>query len=104
MLASNNDVDRSVVTVLPPAPADPAAAAVQPEAVNPLLTRLLKIADSYLRENAFRQAIEIYFELVEKHPNTPEAEQARQRLAEIGEYYERWGEFRQARSLYERLL
>ncbi len=104
MLASSNNVDESVVTVLGPAPSAPAAVPVQPEAVNPLLTRLLKIADGYHAENAPRQAIEIYFELVENYPSTLEAKQAQRRLTEIGEQYEQSGEFRQARSLYERLL
>ena len=102
MLASSND--ESVVTVLDLAPSAPAAVPVQPEAANPLLTHLLRIADGYRAENALRQAIEIYFELVENHPHMPEAQQARHRLTEIGEQYERSGEFRQARSLYQRLL
>lgn len=104
MLASSNDVDESVVTVLDPAPTIPVAVPVQLEPANPLLTRLLKIADGYRAENALRQAIEIYFELVEHYPSTPEAREAWQRLTKIGEQYERSGEFRQARSLYQRLL
>ena len=104
MLATSNNVEESVVTVLSPVPPAPAVMPGQPESVNPLLTHLLRIADGYRAENALRQAIEIYFELVENHPDTPEATQANQRLTEIGEQYERSGEFRQARSLYKRLL
>ncbi len=103
MLATSYQVDESM-TILDSAPSAPAAVPAQPEAVNPLLTRLLKIADSYHAENAPRQAIEIYFELVENHPDTPEAQQAQRRLTEIGEQYEQSGGFRQARSLYQRLL
>ena len=104
MLANSYDVDESNVTVLDPVPAAPMALPVQPEAANPLLTRLLKIADGYRAEKALRQAIEIYFELAENHPATPAAQQAQKRLTEIGEQYERSGEFRQARGIYERLL
>jgi tetratricopeptide (TPR) repeat protein len=104
MLASSNNVDESVVTNLGPALPAPEAVPVQPEASNPLLGHLLKIAESYRIEYALRQAIEIYFETADNFPNTPEAQQARQKLTEIAEHYERSGEFRQARSLYQRLL
>jgi hypothetical protein len=69
-----------------------------------LLARLLTIAERYRAEGAHRQAVPIYFELAEGHPETAEGQSARQALLEVGEWYERNGEFRQARSLYERLL
>ena len=68
-----------------------------------MLARLLKMADSYRARNALHQAAEMYFELVECHPDTSEAAKAEQRLIEIGDNYERNGELRQARSIFERL-
>ncbi len=69
-----------------------------------LLARLLRMADGYRRENAPRQAIHLYFQVMNEHPDSPEGKQAREWLLEIGEQYERNGELRQARSLYEQLL
>ena len=68
------------------------------------LSRLLRMAENYRTFNALRQALEIYWEIVEQHPETPEAAQARERLLAIGAQYEREGKLRQARALYERLL
>jgi hypothetical protein len=85
-------------------PARLTAARPQTGTGNPLLSRLLKIAEGYCKEKAIRQAVEIYFEMVETQSHTPEALVAREELLRIGEQYERNGEFRQARSLYERLL
>jgi tetratricopeptide (TPR) repeat protein len=73
-------------------------------AANPLLGRLLAIAAGYRTAGNFRQAIGICLTLIDGHPDTPEARQARAMLLEIGGWYERHGDFRQARSLYERLL
>jgi len=69
-----------------------------------LLPRLLNIAEGYRAEGSLRQAMDIYFDLVEKYPRTPEACRAQEILLLIGERHERQGEFHQARSLYERLL
>ena len=69
-----------------------------------LLNRLLKMADGYQATNAPHQAAEMYFELIDCHPNTLEAIQARKGLIEISEGYERSGNLRQARSIYERLF
>jgi Flp pilus assembly protein TadD len=84
------------------APAEPTASAVSP--ANPLLARLLAIADGYRTAGNFRQAIEVFLTLIDDHPDSSEARQARAMLLEIGAWYERHGDFRQARSLYERLL
>lgn len=93
------------VVVLPDAPpAAQDAALLETTLSNPLLGRLLKIADGYRAENALHQAMSIYFELAEKYPGTPEASDALERLLEIGDRYEQEGEVRQARSLYERML
>jgi len=69
-----------------------------------LLGRLLKMADGYRAGNQIHQATEMYFQLVERHSQTPEAAQARERLIAIGDSHERCGELRQARSIFERLL
>jgi len=74
------------------------------EAGSVLLNRLLKMADGYQATNAPHQAAEMYFELVDCHPDTLEAVQARKGLIEISEGYERSCNLRQARSIYERLL
>jgi tetratricopeptide (TPR) repeat protein len=79
-----------------------ASAVVEADSV--LLKRLLEMADGYQATNAPHQAAEMYFELVDCHPDTLEAVQARQGLIEISERYERNGDLRQARSIYERLL
>jgi tetratricopeptide (TPR) repeat protein len=74
------------------------------EVLSPILTRLLQMADVYLRQGAPKQAIEMYFQLVEVHGPTPEGRQAHDRLMEVAADYESQGQLRQARSIYERLL
>ena len=69
-----------------------------------VLVRLMEMADRYRAANEIRQAIEIYFELVEDHEDSPQAKQARRCLMEIAVEYERVGGRRQARGIYERLL
>jgi hypothetical protein len=71
---------------------------------SPILGRLLRMADTYRRSGAPKQALEMYFELVEKHPSSVEGQEANGRLLEISEEYELQGQLRQARSIYERLL
>jgi hypothetical protein len=90
--------------VLLPAPADAPRAPSQLPGESPLLGRLLKIADGYRAGRGIWQALEIYFRLIEEHPETPEGQRARQAVLEIGELHERNGAYRQARTLYERLL
>ncbi|MEI7703338.1 MAG: hypothetical protein WCK73_01925 [Deltaproteobacteria bacterium] len=87
------------VSVTPPAAAPPPAAPS-----SPVLARLLRMADAYRRSGAPHQAMEMYFELVEEHGETPEGILSRERLMAICEQYEQEGKMRQARSLYERLL
>lgn len=99
-----NNSNGSVVVLPDEPPAALDAALLETTLPNPLLGRLLKIADGYRAENALHQATSIYFELAENHPGTPEATDAVERLLEIGERYEQEGEVRQARSLYERML
>jgi hypothetical protein len=69
-----------------------------------VLAHLLKMADGYLAAHAVRQAVAIYFEVLEEYSDTQEAGRARERLLEIADDYEKAGEFHQARSIYERML
>jgi tetratricopeptide (TPR) repeat protein len=69
-----------------------------------LLDRLLAMADTYRAGGHLRQAIELYFSVVEGHLHTAQAGRAFGRLMEIAERYEEAGERHEARSIYERLL
>ena len=62
------------------------------------------MADTYYQGGSLRQAIELYFELVRDHAGTPQAAQAEERLLEVARTYERAGELRQARGIYEQLI
>ncbi len=95
----------------PPPEAEPAvvhAAPTRPPAggpaVSPLVALLLRQADGYRARNALRNAAELYFTLVERHPETEEAVAAREQLLQVAAHYERLGAPRQARAIYERLL
>ncbi|MEI6226516.1 MAG: hypothetical protein WCS72_17355 [Deltaproteobacteria bacterium] len=92
------EIDVVQVTITPP-PAPPPAAPP-----NPVLARLLRMADGYRRSGQPYQAIEMYFELVDDHGETPQGIQAREHLMAVCEQYEQEGKMRQARALYERLL
>lgn len=70
----------------------------------PVLARLLQMADRYRHHQAPKQAIEMYFELVASHGQTVEGQQARERLMRVAAEYESQGLLRQARSIYEQLL
>jgi len=61
------------------------------------------MADRYLAENALRQALEMYFEMLEKRNDIGTAKQARERLMGIAEEWELAGKRRQARAIYERM-
>jgi len=105
VVAVNHAADTAVVeTASVVETAAVAKAAVVVEADSVLLKHLLEMADGYQATNALHQAAEMYFELVDCHPDTLEAVQARKGLIEISEGYERNSELRQARSIYERLL
>jgi hypothetical protein len=69
-----------------------------------VLPRLLAMADAYLEEGSMRSAQEMYFDLAQSYPGTPQAEQAEARLFEVARRYERAGELRLARALYEQLV
>ncbi len=97
-IVEEEEIDVVQVTITPP-PAPP-----PPEPRNPVLARLLRMADGYRRSGQPYQAIEMYFELVDDHGETQEGLQAREHLMAVCEQYEREGKMRQARALYERLL
>ncbi len=69
-----------------------------------VIARLLALADTYRETGSLRQSIELYFELVRQHAETPHALMAEDRLMEIARSYELAGELRQARGIYEQLL
>jgi hypothetical protein len=65
--------------------------------------RLLRMAEGYQRSGCPNQAIEMFFDLVERNAETSEGRTAREQLMAICETYEREGKMHQARGLYERL-
>ena len=69
-----------------------------------LLERLLAMAQRYRGEGKLRQAMELYWELVEDHPGTAEAGAANAVLLDLAANYERDEAPHMARSIYERLL
>ena len=71
---------------------------------SPVLAQLLEIADGHFAAGAIHQAMEIYFELVSEHDDTPEGMQAGDRLMNIARRYVSAGLLHQARSIYERLM
>ncbi len=81
-----------------------ATAPVPAAAEASVLSRLLRMADSYWASNMPWQALEIYWEIVEENPEEPEAAQARQRLLAICEQYEREGKLHHARAMYQRMM
>lgn len=74
------------------------------EAPSKVLSRLLRMADTYRAGGNLRQALEMYFELVEKHGESAEATLAGEILLGVAEAYEGNGELHLARSIYERML
>ena len=69
-----------------------------------LLGRLLAMARQFASDGKVRQAQEMFWELVEDHPDTPQADAAKALLLEQAGAYERDGAPHMARSIYERLL
>lgn len=69
-----------------------------------LLERLLAMARQYRNEGKLQEAMELYWELAEDHPGTPEEKAAKALLLELAANYERDDAPHMARSIYERLL
>jgi len=75
-----------------------------PVASNPLLAKLLAMAQRAQREGNSRQATEMYWDMIDKHPGTAEAATSRNELLAIAEGHERAGNVHMARGMYERLM
>lgn len=69
-----------------------------------LTGRLLAMANRYRNEKNLRQATEIYWTLVEKHPGTIQAGTARSILLNMADEYECNNARHMARSIIERLM
>lgn len=69
-----------------------------------VLERLLAMANVCRSEGHHRQAMELYWELAEDYPGTPQSDAARAVLLELASGYEDSGARHMARSIYERLL
>ncbi len=69
-----------------------------------VLRHLLVLADNYRDQGSRRQAMDVYWSLVDIYPSSPEGEQALQRLLQMAERFDREGMHRIARDLYEQLL
>lgn len=79
------------------------AAPVPPSPHTRARSRLLSMADGYLRSGSLRQALEMYFDLMDGYPGTTEAEQAEEQTLEVASRHEQAGELHLARAIYERL-
>lgn len=71
---------------------------------NPLLGKLLAMARRAQREGSSRQAMELYWSIIDKYPDTSEAGVSKNELFAIAEGFERAGNVRMARGMYERLM
>lgn len=81
-----------------------ATVAARAGATHLLLERLLGMAQRYRSAGDLHSAMEVYWELVESHGGTSEAETSRNLLFQMAADYERSGATRMARSIYERGL
>ena len=89
----------------------PAGAAMSMETVTvkrpagpTMLERLFAMSLRYRKEGNLRQASEMFWTLVQDHPDTPQAEAAKAELLLLAESYERAGNQHMARGMYERLM
>ena len=85
---------------LPPRPDSPLEASGE----RAVLDRLFAVAQAYRNDGSVRQAMDLYWELVEDFPETRQANDARKVLLELASQYEREGARHAARTIYERLL
>lgn len=70
----------------------------------PLLSYLLEMAHKYQRQGLIRQAMDLYWKLVDEYPESEHANDARTTLLELARGYERDGKLHVAREIYEHLL
>lgn len=87
--------DRTSVTATATATATPAPT---------LLSYLLEMAHKYQCQGKVRQAMDIYWKLVDQYPESEQANDARAMLLELARGYERDGKLYVAREIYEHLL
>lgn len=69
-----------------------------------LLDHLLAMAHRYRSEGNLRQAMEMYWSLLEDYAETAQAGHASTSLLDMAKAYEREGAMHEARSIYTRLL
>ncbi len=74
------------------------------DAVHRSLDHLLAMAHRYRREGNLRQAMEMYWKLLEDHPGTAQSLEAQESLLELAETYDRDNARHTARAVYERIL
>lgn len=67
------------------------------------LDHLVAMAHRYRREGQLRQAMEMYWMLLEDHSATAQALEAQKSLLELADAFEREDERHTARAVYERL-
>ena len=80
-------------------------AATDPSAVHAeVLDHLLEMAGRYQQEGALHQSMALYFSLLEKHPNAPQAALARDRLLRLADEFAAQGLRRHAAEILERLM
>lgn len=70
----------------------------------PLLSHLLAMAQKYQRLGQIRQAMDLYWELVDDYPESEAGNVARTTLLELAQRFERGGKLHVAREIYEHLL
>ena len=68
-----------------------------------ILNRLLLMADNYLQARSFKQAEEIYFDLLFNYRDTDQGKQAYARLLQLCDLYGQEGKAHQVRGILERL-
>jgi hypothetical protein len=73
-------------------------------AVHRSLDHLLAMAHQYRKEGNLRQAMEMYWMLLEDHSGTAQSLEAQESLLELAESYERDDGRHTARAVYERIL
>jgi hypothetical protein len=66
-------------------------------------SHVLELAHRYAQSGKIYQATDMYQRLMQRHPETPEGQEARRRILEIAERHEAGGRRRLALSLYEKV-
>jgi len=69
-----------------------------------LLSLLIRMGDRYAKSGNPNQALDLFFSIIEEHPDSSQAAEAKDRLIAICEQFEKDGLMHHARALYERLL